>query len=33
LDREALIEEIIERLRHDARTDRERLGYTLEDLL
>jgi hypothetical protein len=33
IDREALIDDIVERLRLQARVDRERLGYTLEDLL
>jgi hypothetical protein len=32
-DRERLIDEIIERLRREARLDRERLGLVLEDLL
>jgi hypothetical protein len=32
-DREALIDDVVERLRRDARLDRERLGLVLEDLL
>jgi hypothetical protein len=33
LDRETLIDEVVERLRREARGDRERLGFVLEDLL